>query len=374
MSKRSVFEEVGGTKADLAAPVPEAKRLPWRRGIAVWLWLLAGLVAIMVLVGGLTRLTDSGLSITVWDPVMGAIPPLSAADWQAAFAAYQTTTEFQEQNSWMTLSDFKPIFWWEWGHRFLGRFIGVVWLVGFLIFFAARRIPNGWTFRLILPGLLGGIQGAVGWWMVASGLDKLDVASYRLAVHLGLAFVIFMLLCWFALKVRLDEVASLQARRRRVGPVLGLGGALTALIFLQILSGALVAGIDAGRGYVDWPLMQGEFLPAESFDLMPIWRNFFENAALVQFTHRMLGYAVFVLGVVFALRAMRSSEGKVARWGGLVGLMVLAQVVIGIVTVMNAAPLHIAIFHQGGALVLVFLLMRAKFEAAYPGETRIARA
>ena len=370
---RAVFEEVGGSKADQVAPKPASERLPWRRGIAVWLWSLALLVAVMILVGGLTRLTDSGLSITVWDPVMGAIPPLSAADWDAAFAAYQTTTEFQEQNAWMTLADFKPIFWWEWGHRFLGRFIGLVWFVGLLVFMVVRRIPRGWTGRLILPGLLGGIQGAVGWWMVVSGLDQLDVASYRLATHLGLAFVIFMLLCWFALKIRLDEVASLQARRRRAGGVLALGGVTTALMFLQILSGALVAGIDAGRGYVDWPLMQGEFLPSESFDLMPLWRNLFENAALVQFNHRMLGYVVGVIGLIFAIRAMLSREGRVSLWGALTGAMVLAQIVIGIVTVMNAAPLHIAIFHQGGAVLLVFLLMRAKFEAAYPAERRIAR-
>ncbi|MEL6479548.1 MAG: COX15/CtaA family protein [Pseudomonadota bacterium] len=370
---RAVFEDVSGSKSDRAVPRPAAERLPWRRGIALWLWILAGLVAVMILVGGLTRLTDSGLSITVWDPVMGAIPPLSQADWDAAFAAYQTTTEFQEQNHWMTLADFKPIFWWEWGHRFMGRFIGVVWLVGFLIFLAAGRIPRGWTGRLLLPGLLGGVQGAVGWWMVVSGLDKLDVASYRLATHLGLAFVIFMLLTWYALKVRLDEVAGLQARRRRAGWLMGFAGLVGAVLFLQILSGALVAGIDAGRGYVDWPLMQGQFLPDESFDLQPLWRNAFENPALVQFIHRMLGYLVALIGIGFAMRALFNREGWIARWGGAVGLVMLAQVVMGIVTVIHAAPLEIAIFHQAGAVLLTFVLIRARFETAYPGERRIAR-
>ncbi|MEM8793083.1 MAG: COX15/CtaA family protein [Pseudomonadota bacterium] len=371
MNARSVFEEVANDRKE--APKPAEARAPSRDGIAAWLWFLAFLVACMVLIGGLTRLTDSGLSITVWDPVMGTIPPLSAADWNAAFAAYQTTTEFQIQNSWMTLEDFKPIFWWEWGHRFFGRFIGLVWFLGFLWFFLRKRIPAGWTGRLLALGVLGGLQGAIGWWMVASGLDQLDVASYRLATHLGLALLIFMLIIWYALKIRLDEVDSLKARRRRISGMLGFGGLLTAVLFLQILSGALVAGIDAGRSYVDWPLMQGDFLPPESFELQPLWRNFFENAALVQFIHRKLGYVVGILGLVFAVRALLSSNSAMRRWGGFVGLAVLAQIVIGIVTVMHAAPLEIAIFHQAGALVLAGLLIRAKFEAAYPAEEKIAR-
>ncbi|MEM9097179.1 MAG: COX15/CtaA family protein [Pseudomonadota bacterium] len=372
MSARSVFEDVGSDRKE--APKPAAVRAASRAGIAAWLWSLAFLVACMVLIGGLTRLTDSGLSITVWDPVMGTLPPLSVADWEAAFAAYQTTTEFKLQNSWMTLDDFKPIFWWEWGHRFFGRVIGLVWGLGFLWFLLRQRIPSGWTGRLFALGVLGGLQGAIGWWMVVSGLDQLDVASYRLATHLGLAFLIFMLTCWFALKIRLDEVETLKARRRRMSGMLGFGGALTAVLFLQILSGALVAGIDAGRSYVDWPLMQGAFLPPESFDLQPLWRNAFENAALVQFTHRILGYFVGLMGLIFAIRALYSPTGAMRRWGGLVGLAVLGQVVIGIVTVVHAAPLEIAIFHQGGALLLTFLLIRAKFEAAYPTEERIRRA
>jgi cytochrome c oxidase assembly protein subunit 15 len=373
MSKRSIFEEVGGGKS--AAKVAAATRRPEARGaIAGWLLLLALLTAVMVLVGGLTRLTDSGLSITVWDPVMGAVPPLTGADWQAAFEAYKTTTEFQQQNAWMTLADFKPIFWWEWAHRMLGRLIGAVWLVGFLVFLLTGRIPVGWTGRLILPGLLGGLQGAVGWWMVASGLSgRLDVASYRLALHLGLAFVIFMVLIWLAMKVRLDDVALLKARRRRLPALMGVAGALTALVFLQILAGALVAGIDAGRGYVDWPLMQGQFLPDESFELSPLWVNFFENPALVQFVHRMLGYLVLAFAAVFALRCGRSGHGATRNLGRWTGIAILAQVLVGISTVMHGSPLSIAIFHQAGALVVVALLILTRFEIAYPGEQRIAR-
>jgi len=373
MSKRSIFEDVAGGKAAAQAAVP-AQRREARGAIAVWLFGLALLTAAMVLIGGLTRLTDSGLSITVWAPVMGALPPLSEADWQAAFGAYQGTTEYQQQNAWMTLADFKPIFWWEWGHRFLGRLIGGVWLVGFLAFQLTKRIPAGWTGRLVLPGVLGGLQGAVGWWMVASGLSgRLDVASYRLALHLGLAFVIFMVLIWLALKVRLDDVALLKARRRRLPALMGVAGALTALVFLQILAGALVAGIDAGRGYVDWPLMQGQFLPDESFEMSPLWVNFFENPALVQFVHRMLGYLVLAFGIVFVLRCGRSDHSATRNLGRWAGVAILAQVLVGISTVMQGSPLSIAIFHQAGALAVVALLMRAKFEIAYPGEQRIAR-
>jgi cytochrome c oxidase assembly protein subunit 15 len=243
-----------------------------------------------------------------------------------------------------------------------------------LAFLWARRIPAGWTGRLVLPGVLGGLQGAVGWWMVASGLTgRLDVASYRLALHLGLAFVILMVLIWLALLVRLDDVALLKARRRRLPALIGVAGVLTALVFVQILAGALVAGIDAGRGYVDWPLMQGQFLPGESFEMRPLWVNFFENPALVQFIHRMLGYLVLAFAIVFALRCGRSGHGATRNLGRWVGVAILAQVLIGIVTVMQASPLEVALTHQAGALVVIAVLIRAKFEIAYPGEQTIAR-
>jgi len=370
MSKRSVFEEVGGEKPGRAAPV-RAGHASARGAIAVWLWALAGLVALMVLVGGLTRLTDSGLSITVWDPVMGAVPPLSEADWQAAFDAYKTTEEYRSQNAWMTLADFKPIYWWEWGHRLLGRLIGAVWLFGLLWFLVRRRVPQGWTGRLILPGLLGGVQGAIGWWMVHGGLAALDVPSYRLAVHLGLAFAIFGLLVWYAMKIRLEPVELMQARRRRVAGVMAASGLLAGLVFLQILGGALVAGIDAGRGYVDWPLMQGQVLPAESFALDPLWRNVFENAALVQFTHRALGYLVVIAGAWFAIRAGAAGFALLRARGRWVAAALAAQVALGIVTVMHASPIEIAIWHQAGALLVWLLLMRARFAAAYPPAERI---
>jgi len=370
MSKRAVFEEVQ-TRGRAAPAATPARSREARAGIAAWLWSLAGLVALMVLVGGLTRLTDSGLSITVWDPVMGAIPPLSQADWEAAFAAYRETAEFREQNHWMTLADFKPIYWWEWGHRFLGRLIGVVWAVGLVAFLTLRAVPKGWTWRLVLPGLLGGVQGAIGWWMVHGGLDALDVPSYRLATHLGLAFVIFMLLVWSALKIRLDPVALLSARRARPRAVGAWSGLMLAGVFAQIVVGALVAGIDAGRSYVDWPLMQGQVFPEGGFALEPAWRNFLEDPATVQFMHRMLGYALVPLAVLFAWVAARPGLRALAMRGRWVLAALVTQIVVGIVTVMNGAPWEIAIVHQAGALVLVWLLLRARFAALYPAQQRI---
>jgi heme a synthase len=370
MAKRSVFEEVGEKRA---APVRAAAREPARRAIAIWLWLLAALVAAMVLVGGATRLTDSGLSITEWAPVIGVLPPLSDADWERAFASYQATTEFQQQNAWMTLGDFKPIYWWEWAHRQLGRLIGLVWVAGLGWFIATRAVPRDWMGRLLLPGALGAVQAGVGWWMVASGLTgRLDVAPYRLMLHLGLAFAIFALLVWLALRVRLDEVATLAARRRRVGRAMAWTGWLGALVFVQILSGALVAGLDAGRGYVDWPLMEGSFLPPEAFDLAPAWQNVFENPALAQFDHRMLAYLLVVVTGLFLWRARTGHRG-VRRWVLLTGAAVLVQAGIGIVTVLNAAPLGLALLHQAGALLVAFVLLRARFAAAYPAEQRIER-
>ena len=378
MSKRSIFEEVGAEApaAEKAAPgAAAAAKSGARRAVRGWLWVLLALVVVMVVVGGLTRLTDSGLSITEWNLVIGALPPLSAADWDAAFEAYKTTTEFQEQNNWMTLDDFKPIFWWEWGHRFLGRFIGLVWAVGFLGFLVLRKIPQGWTGRLLLPGVLGGLQGAIGWWMVVSGLREgmFDVASYRLAIHLGLAFVIFALLLWLALRVRRDPVETLARRRRRFPGLMAFSSVMIGLVFVQILSGALVAGIDAGRDYPTWPKMTPDsWLPPDPFTATPLWTNFFEHSGLVQFNHRVLAYLIVAAALVFVWRLVRSGHAKVRGWGLRVGVVVLAQVALGIVTVMNAAPLHYALAHQGLALVLLGALMHARYEVAYPSEQKIS--
>ncbi len=265
--KRSIFEEVGAGARPVAPPkggMIDAAPKGARRGVRLWLMLLFALVVVMIAVGGLTRLTDSGLSITEWRPLMGALPPMDAAAWGAEFAKYQATSEYQLQNKGMDLAAFKTIYWWEWGHRQLGRAIGLVWAVGFLGFWVARRIPPGWTGRLLVLGALGGAQGAIGWWMVASGLGagRVDVASYRLAVHLGLAFVILGVLAAQILALSRPEAALLQARRVGERRLFGLATGMMHLAFVQILLGALVAGIDAGRGFPTWPLMNGSFFPA----------------------------------------------------------------------------------------------------------------
>lgn len=379
MSKpRAIFEQTnpGAPRPAPAAPgAADARRRKSRRAIALWLLLMAAMVVSMVLVGGLTRLTDSGLSITEWKPVTGAIPPLSDAAWLVEFEKYRAIPEYQLQNKGMEMSEFKTIYWWEWGHRQLGRAVGLVWALGFAFFALSRRIPPGWTGRLIGVGALGGLQGAVGWWMVSSGLSgrMVDVASYRLATHLGLAFVILAVLLWFAWQMLKDGAWLLAARRRRLGGLAPWATGLLALTGFQIVLGALVAGIDAGRGYTDWPMMGGEFLPSESFDYAPLWTNAFENPALVQFNHRMVGYLLALLGVLTFLRARATGHAGAKGWAGVMLALMAVQVVLGVVTVLHAAPLHLALIHQAGAIALWAAVLRLRFETHYPADEKIAR-
>ncbi len=368
--KRSIFEEVDSADQAQAAPQPGLIERPQgaRRAIRLWLALLFAMLVAMIALGGLTRLTDSGLSITQWKPVLGALPPMNDADWQAEFTRYKAIPEYKLQNKGMSLEEFKSIYWWEWSHRQLGRAIGLVWALGFFGFLLARKIPPGWAGRLFGIGVLGGLQGAVGWWMVSSGLrgSMLDVASYRLATHLGLAFVILGLIAWYVFALGRREAELLQARRAREGGLMRAASVMLALLFVQVLLGALVAGIDAGRGYTDWPLMAGQFFPPDAFDLTPLWRNFFEDDGLVQFVHRMWGYLVFLYGLWLWWRARGSAHAATRRAFNWMALMLLGQVVLGILTVMNSAPLDIAITHQLGAVVLWVLVIRARFMAAYP--------
>ena len=375
--KRAIFEEVSGSKQEKtvsAVGVIERNSQENNRGaIQIWLKILFTLVVVMILVGGLTRLTDSGLSITEWRPITGALPPLSSENWLLEFEKYKQIPEYELQNKGMSLSEFKFIYWWEWGHRQLGRVIGLVWLIGFITFFALRKIPNGWTGSLLFVGILGGLQGAVGWWMVSSGLTgtMLDVASYRLATHLGLAFVILGYLTWFILLLGRSEKILLQSRRNMDPKFVSLSTGLLHLTFLQILVGALVAGIDAGRNYVDWPLMAGGFLPPDPFELSPWWRNFFEDDGLVQFMHRMVGYTLFLF-CLFAWRGSRSSGNLTLKFSFNVILAIaFFQMVLGIATVMYAAPWEIAIIHQFGAILLWIFVIRARFVTKYPPSTII---
>ena len=375
--KRAIFEEVSGSKQEKtvsAVGLIERNSQENNRGaIQIWLKILFSLVVVMILVGGLTRLTDSGLSITEWRPITGALPPLSSENWLLEFEKYKQIPEYELQNKGMSLSEFKFIYWWEWGHRQLGRVIGFVWLIGFITFFALRKIPNGWTGSLLFVGILGGLQGAVGWWMVSSGLTgtMLDVASYRLATHLGLAFVILGYLTWFILLLGRSEKILLQSRRNMDPKFVSLSTGLLHLTFLQILVGALVAGIDAGRNYVDWPLMAGGFLPPDPFELSPWWRNFFEDDGLVQFMHRMIGYTLFLF-CLFAWRRSRSSGNSTLKFSFNVILAIaFFQMVLGIATVMYAAPWEIAIIHQFGAILLWIFVIRARFVTKYPPSTII---
>lgn len=369
--KRSIFEEVGGDAKAAPAPagglIDGAKRGD-RRGIRAWLMVLFALVVVMIAIGGLTRLTDSGLSITEWRPVTGALPPMNAEAWAAEFDKYRQIPEYQLQNKGMSLDEFKFIYWWEWGHRQLGRIIGLVWAVGFIYFLLTKKIPIGWRNRLLGLGALGGLQGAIGWWMVSSGLggEMLDVASYRLATHLGLAFVILGFIAWFVFLLGRSEADLLAARRGREPKLFSLATGLMHFAFLQILIGALVAGIDAGRTYNEWPLMGGSIVPPTAFDIEPLWRNFFENAGLVQFIHRIAGYLLFAFAIVVWLRGRRSANRETAGAFTAMFAMMCLQVVIGVMTVLYSAPWQIAILHQFGAVLLFALILRARFLAYYP--------
>lgn len=320
------------------------------RVIRIWLLAVAALVFVTLLVGGATRLTESGLSIVEWKPVTGTLPPLSAEAWQAEFQKYQATTQYQQLNSRMTLDEFKTIFWWEWTHRLLGRLIGAAFLVPFGFFLWRGWVGRGLRWRLWTLFALGGLQGAVGWWMVASGLvGRVSVSQYRLAFHLTLACVIYAALLWTA--------QSLLARSRPDVPrCIRLGASvLLVLVLLQIYAGALVAGLDAGLSYNTWPLMDGTLVPSSErlLFLSPAWRNVFENDLLVQFNHRMLAY-VICLAVALYLVAVVRSRSKAALNGALVLFcLVLVQAALGIVTLMHQAPISLALMHQGMAIVLL---------------------
>ncbi|QMU57841.1 MAG: heme A synthase [Boseongicola sp.] len=369
--KRSIFEEVGSNTKPVEAPkggVIDSGKKGARGAIRAWLMVLFALVVVMIAVGGLTRLTDSGLSITEWKPVTGAMPPTSEAAWQAEFDKYREIPEYRLQNKGMTLAEFKTIYWWEWGHRQLGRVIGLVWAVGFFYFLARSQIPNGWTGRLVGLGALGGLQGAIGWWMVSSGLEgtMLDVASYRLAVHLGLAFVILGLIAWYVFHLGRRDADLLQARRGGEQGLMRLGAWLAGLTFVQILLGALVAGIDAGLSFTDWPLMGGQFFPEGAFFLEPAWRNFFESPGFVQFLHRMTAYGLILFTGIVWWRSRASGNDQTRFAFNVVLAAICFQLVLGVLTLLYFVPWQLAILHQLGAVLLFVVTLRARFLAQYP--------
>ncbi|MEI6099817.1 MAG: heme A synthase, partial [Alphaproteobacteria bacterium] len=367
-AEKPAGRSVGGPANRQAGGMIDAPAQGARGAIRLWLLVLFGLVACMIAVGGLTRLTDSGLSITEWRPVMGAIPPLSEADWALEFGKYQASPQYKLMNAGMDLSSFKGIFWWEWAHRQLGRVIGLVWALGFLGFLLARRIPAGWTGRLLGLGALGGLQGAIGWWMVSSGLSgsMVSVASYRLATHLGLAFAILGLCATYIFQLGRAETDLMQARRVGERRLVGMATGVMHLLFLQILLGALVAGIDAGRAYPTWPLMGDGFFPPDPFAIVPLWRNFFEDPGLVQFLHRMTGYGLFILAILVWLRARKSAYQATQGAFNAVMIMLVLQVALGIYTALTSAQMHVALTHQLGAVALWVLVIRARHMAKFP--------
>jgi cytochrome c oxidase assembly protein subunit 15 len=322
------------------------------RGVAIWLFAVAALVLAMVVVGGATRLTDSGLSITQWKPVTGVLPPLNAADWQAEFARYRDIPQYRLINPHMSLEQFKTIYWWEWSHRFLGRLAGAAFGLPLIWFAVRREIPQRLLWRLGGLFVLGGLQGVVGWWMVASGLaDRVSVAPERLMVHLGLAFALLGALVWTALDAwagwaRQTLPSSWGAR------ALGLLG----LIYLQILLGALVAGNDAGLVYNDWPLMGGKLVPAD-YSAGGLWATLAHSQGAVQLHHRLVAYLLLIVALAIGVSAWRArylaQESKFLAVG--VALLVVVQAGLGIATLMTRVPIGLGMAHQLTAALLLCL-------------------
>jgi cytochrome c oxidase assembly protein subunit 15 len=317
------------------------------RPVRIWLLVVAIMVAAMVLVGGATRLTESGLSITEWKPVTGTLPPLSEEAWSAEFEKYKQIPQYQQVNRGMSLDEFKTIFFWEWGHRLLGRIIGFVFLLPLMFFWWRGYLSRALAPKLFVLFVLGGLQGAVGWWMVASGLvNRVSVAPYRLAVHLTFAFFLFAAIIWVirSLSPKKDETIPNNVRRG--------AWAVLILAFIQVFIGAIVAGLDAGLSFTTWPLMDGQFIPGlGSLTAMePVWRNLFENPMTSQFVHRMTAYALLIAVVLHAVQARGTPVGKSAIV--LTGLVAF-QALLGILTLVHLVPISLALAHQLGALFVI---------------------
>jgi heme a synthase len=332
-----------------------------------WLWVVAALVLIMVTVGGATRLTGSGLSITEWRPVTGAIPPFSAQAWAAEFEKYRQIPQYQLLNKGMSLADFQFIYWWEWGHRQLGRFIGLIYLSGFIWFAARRTVSVPLTLTLFGMGLLLGLQGAIGWIMVASGLKEGMVAVAPVKLTLHLTFASLFLASLVAMATYLTPPRASETPVHRYGVL--AARTLLALLALQIALGGLVAGSKAGLTFNTWPLMDGQFIPPAStlFAATPWIENFVDNVALVQFNHRMVAYALFALALWHMWDLRKTSRGSsAARRATALGGMMLVQVVLGVVTLLLAVPLWAGLAHQALAMMILVMavahVMRVKVQ------------
>jgi cytochrome c oxidase assembly protein subunit 15 len=340
---------VSALRQEYVAPMNRFASDQRSTAVAWWLFAVAALVFAMVVVGGATRLTNSGLSITEWKPIVGVVPPLNHAQWTAEFAKYQQIPQYQQINHGMSLRDFQSIYWWEWTHRLLGRLIGVVFAVPLVFFLATRRLPRRLVWRCAVLLALGGLQGLIGWWMVSSGLSvRVDVAPERLTIHLGAALILFIFALWTGLEA--------WAGPERVRPPAGWVRASTGLLglaFVQCLLGGLVAGNDAGLVYNDWPMMNGHVLPPVDWKIGPL-RAFLHDQALVQFDHRLGAYALLLFTSLFAVQAVRARMPEGVRMGALaLALLVWVQAGLGVAALMNAVPIWLGGLHQAVAVVVV---------------------
>jgi cytochrome c oxidase assembly protein subunit 15 len=333
----------------------EASEKFWksRRAVGLWLLSVALVILAMITIGGLTRLTGSGLSITEWKPIMGALPPMSDAAWADAFAKYQRIPQYLLENRGMGLEAFKVIFWWEWSHRFLGRFLGLMFFVPFLYFAAVGAIRRSEWPGMLLLFVLGGLQGLIGWWMVQSGLEaRVSVSQYRLAIHLGAALVLLVAILWIALQYLRGGEGKGDARR---------GYGFVALVYLQMLLGALVAGLDAGLIYNTWPDMNGGVFPESPFYHSPWWINFFENQGLVQFNHRIGAYVVAGFAALIYARGIKLT-GLAKKSAKAIAILTTFQIFLGICTLVLMAPIWLSAMHQVAAAALLCAAVWHAFE------------
>jgi len=323
-----------------------------QKPIAIWLLVCCALVFAMVVVGGVTRLTDSGLSIVEWKPIVGTIPPLSESDWEEIFEKYHKTPQYKKVNQGMSPDEFKDIFWWEYFHRLLGRIVGLVFFIPFLYFLVRKRLDRPLGLKLAGIFLLGGLQGVMGWYMVKSGLvDNPRVSQYRLTAHLSLAFVIYAAMFHVALGL-LFPVGTLH-KDNRLHSLHRFSQVLIGLIFLMVLSGGFVAGIRAGLAYNTFPLMNGHFIPPEIFMLEPWYRNFFDNMATVQFDHRMIAWILAILVPIFWFKSQQLAlPSSIHLACNLLLFMLIVQISLGIATLLMLVPLPLAAAHQAGAMLL----------------------
>ncbi len=370
---RKLFEEIEERSDITKASSIENISIEQTSWLSIWLWTLLVSLISLILVGGWTRLTDSGLSIVEWKPITGMIPPFSSQGWIVEFEKYKNIPEFKLVNFDITMEEFKFIYWWEWGHRQLARFIGLVWFVGFLLLWKMKQIPERWTFYFFGIGLLGALQAFLGWWMVSSGLDGqvVDVFSYRLAIHLTMAFLILALIFWAILFHSENSAKIFESRRYRnkfsVNVLAGLG----VLCYVQLALGALVAGIDAGRAYNDWPLMNGKWIPVDLFEYEPFITNFFENSGLVQFNHRLTAYLLFIVVSIIWWANRRNPYLKIRVATNYMMIIVVVQMFLGVITVLYSAPLSLASLHQFTAILFILAYINLLFKTYYPVSQKI---